>query len=501
MRRIACPITITIGVALLGGLTLAQEGVERGTLKAADADRGTVTITVLGKDRVFRVTRDTRVVGADGQPVGKPFDGQALAAGTTVAFKAEGGDPPALVGLRVLGGGGQADPAGEIRRATVKKLDPTKKTITLNVGGKDEDYLLTDDTLVLEATGNDLSEKLRSFKEGSVVQFKGGTRDGKPVVLGLRLFPAGGQPVPAMPRVDTSKLRPLTAMGGEKYQGFEGGLYPGGRIERPEGHEEAGRALAGRVVPLDEAGKPARDGKVVLLSVGMSNTTQEFSAFQRLAVADPDRNPSLVIVDGAQGGMTAARIKDPEDHASGTAYWGVVDQRLKAAGASREQVQVAWIKQADAGPTRGFPKYAQDLRDELRQVVLAMRKRFPNLKIVYLSSRTYGGYAKTRLNPEPYAYESGFSVRWLIEEQLKGDPALNFDPGKGEVVAPWLAWGPYLWANGETKNPDGLSYEESDFGGDGTHPSASGRRKVAERLLAFFKADATARPWFVRVRD
>ena len=65
-----------------------------GTLKATDADKGTVTIVVLGEDRVFRVTRDTRVVGADGRRVGKPFDGQMLAAGTAVAFKAGGGDPP-----------------------------------------------------------------------------------------------------------------------------------------------------------------------------------------------------------------------------------------------------------------------------------------------------------------------------------------------------------------------------------------------------------------------
>ena len=53
----------------------------------------------------------------------------------------------------------------------------------------------------------------------------------------------------------------------------------------------------------------------------MSNTTQEFSAFQRLAATDPDKSPSLVTVDGAQGGMTAARIKDPDDNASGTTYW------------------------------------------------------------------------------------------------------------------------------------------------------------------------------------
>jgi hypothetical protein len=196
--------------------------------------------------------------------------------------------------------------------------------------------------------------------------------------------------------------------------------------------------------------------------------------------------------------MTAFRIKDPGDNASGTKYWTIVDERLKAARATREQVQVAWIKQADAGPTSGFPKYAETLRDELRQVVQQMHRRFPNLKLVYLSSRTYGGYATMPLNPEPYAYASGFSVKWLIEVQLKGEKALNFDPKKGEVKAAWLSWGPYLWANGKTKNQDGLFYEPDDFGKDGTHPTPSGRAKVANQLLDFFKADATAKRWFLR---
>src|SRR5204863_8267561 len=160
---------------------------------------------------------------------------------------------------------------------------------------------------------------------------------------------------------------------------------------------------------LDSDGKPAAGGKVVLLSVGMSNTTQEFSTFKRIADSDRDKNPDLVLVDGAQGGMTAARIKDI-DKPDGAKYWDAVDQRLKAARVTREQVQVAWIKEADAGPNQGFPKYAQTLRDELRQIVRAMHVRFPNLKMVYLSSRTYAGWAKTPLNPEPYAYESGFSV-------------------------------------------------------------------------------------------
>ena len=197
-------------------------------------------------------------------------------------------------------------------------------------------------------------------------------------------------------------------------------------------------------------------------------------------------------------GRKAAAIQDPNDNGRGARYWSVVDERLKQAGVSREQVQVVWIKQADAGPSQGFPRYAQTLQAELARIVQIFPVRFPNAKLTYLSSRTYGGYATTTLNPEPYAYESGFAVKWLVEQQLQGDSALNFDPDKGSVKSPWLSWGPYFWANGGTKRADGFAYEASDFSGDGTHQSPSGQRKVGGLMLDFFKTDSTTRPWFLQ---
>jgi hypothetical protein len=126
-----------------------------------------------------------------------------------------------------------------------------------------------------------------------------------------------------------------------------------------------------------------------------------------------------------------------------------------------------------------------------------MRERFPNLKIAYLSSRTYAGYATSPLNPEPHAYETGFAVKWLIADQIAGKQELNYDVSKGPVVAPWCEWGPYLWADGTKADRDGLSYIRADYSGqDGTHPSPSGQLKVATRLMQFLKIDPTARSWF-----
>ena len=178
-----------------------------------------------------------------------------------------------------------------------------------------------------------------------------------------------------------------------------------------------------------------------------------------------------------------------------------MDQRILAAHVTAAQVQVVWLKQAEISPAQWgeFPAHAQVLRNDIAVILAKLATKFPNLRLAYLSSRIYAGYATTALNPEPYAYESAFSVRWLIESQVTNDPNLNYDPLKGVVKSPLLLWGPYLWADGIKPRPtDGLVWTRDDLGPDGTHPSTTGRRKVANMLLTFFKTDANAKQWFVK---
>lgn len=285
-------------------------------------------------------------------------------------------------------------------------------------------------------------------------------------------------------------LVPLIDMGTTRYQNQPGGLYPGGNT-LPAAHAAAGAAQARAVQPLDTTGAPNPAGKIVLVSIGMSNTTQEFSEFVRISDADPQRNPSVVVADLAQGGMDATKVAQP-DHV----FWTNALNRLTAMNLTAQQVQVAWLKEAVAGPTKPFPTSAQELRDLLAQIARNLKAKFPNIRICYVSSRIYAGYAGTTLNPEPFAYESGFSVKWLIENQIGGDPMLNFDPSRGSVVAPWLAWGPYLWADGTRPRSDGLIWECADLADDGTHPSAAGRAKVAVQLNDYFTTAPTATVWY-----
>ena len=298
----------------------------------------------------------------------------------------------------------------------------------------------------------------------------------------------------AHPAQTSTGAIPLTDLGKGKYKGEQGGLYPNGENTPPPAHLKAGLALAKSIVPLDRNGHPSADGKVVLMSIGMSNGTQEFRSFITLATAHrPELNPRLVIVDGAQSSQVASKIVDPN-----LPYWNTPLTQLKDAGVTPEQVQAIWIKEADMEPKEPFPTEVKKLQSELVTIVHHLHDKFPNTKLIYLSSRIYGGYSLRPLNPEPHAYETGFAVKWLIADQIAGKPELNYDPAKGPVRAAWLGWGPYIWADGVKPSKAGLVWTRDDLSPDGVHPSVQGREKVAKLLLAFFEKDPTTVSWFAK---
>ena len=255
------------------------------------------------------------------------------------------------------------------------------------------------------------------------------------------------------------------------------------KTHAPSAYEDAGVALGATVQPVDRDGKPSTSGKIVMISIGMSNTSREFSQFIRLADADARKNPSLVMIDAARNGAAATEIAVPFGD-----YWMHVDRQLQRCEISPAQVQVVWLKTALAREPRGFPENARLLQRTLRSIVEILRTKFPQLKLVYVSSRTYGGYSESDLSPEPIAYESAFAVKWLIEERIN-----NPSPDRS---IPWVSWGPYLWADGMTPRSDGLIWERSDFEPDGVHPSAQGALKVATKLFEFFENDPSAQHWF-----
>ena len=308
------------------------------------------------------------------------------------------------------------------------------------------------------------------------------------VLVGPLLF---GSALAADCSVTSVGFTPVNDLGTGTYLGFEGGLYPGGSNVRPLGHENDGVSIAQSIVARDSAGNPDAGGKYVLLSIGMSNTSREFTALIDRTAIDPDIDPNLVVVNGAQGGATAS---DWAELSNGV--WPGAEQRLAQQSVTANQVAVVWLKLAESAGGDTPAAHRVQLQQDIEATIRNLKVQFPNIELVYLSSRIYAGYASISLNPEPFAYETGFVVKWIIEKQLGGDATLNFDPDAGPVNAPWLSWGPYLWADGEIPRSDGLTWRCEDLDDDGTHPSDTGRQKVADRLLEFFKSDLTAREWY-----
>lgn len=293
------------------------------------------------------------------------------------------------------------------------------------------------------------------------------------------------------------------ASGGPEWR--QVGLYGSGQTTRPAAHDAAGRSIAESIVPID--------GRIVMVSIGMSNTYQEFGRFRMRAETDPSVNANLTIINGAQGSRPADVWDSPTD-----ATWDEVDQRLADAGLSPNQVQVAWIKHAVRSPMfppLDFPEHPETLQTILEDVIKALKIRYPNCVLAYVSSRTRAyNTNQAAQSPEPASYENGFAVQWMIERQIAGDADLRFEGA--DPPAPWLSWGPYFWtdgtgaAEGEPPSPydarsDGLIWTCADVDRDGVHPSpptpdpaeATGEFKVGDQLMAFFLTDATTTPWFL----
>ena len=280
---------------------------------------------------------------------------------------------------------------------------------------------------------------------------------------------------------------PLIDMSGtQTYKGQEGGLYDNGSNSVPSGLYQKVLEAASQIQPVN--------GKIGLISVGMSNVSQEFIDFQSKAEVDPEVSAAVVTVNGAQSGQSADKWVTPDP---GTNPWSVLASRISSSGLSNGQVQAVWLKQANRGTieTPGLED-ALEMKSNLAYIVKKLRTDYPAIKVIYVSSRIYAGYVgSAHSSIEPLAYESGFAFRWLIQDQMGVANAA----GTGEVDyvnAPVIVWGPYLWADDNIPRSDGLIWKCEDFEDDGGHPGPGAEAKVAQMLLNFFKTSPMAASWF-----
>ena len=294
---------------------------------------------------------------------------------------------------------------------------------------------------------------------------------------------------------------------GPPYMGTHpGGLYVGTNSV-PALHAWRYRALALEIEPLDRFGRPAPvgapgsgGGEIGFVGLGFSNGQNILKKFvlpvgTRRAVRDVN-----LCAPGADASILAN---------AGSAYWkSYVPMQLAAAGMDAKQVQVAWIVSGEQAPPVGvgFPANIVALQAQWVAIVQNALAVFPNLKIAYLDSPTYGGYNAAG-STEPWNYEQGYAVQGVIAQQIGGDPALapprpaNWPPpppGAPPPVpaAPLLLWGLCLWCDGLPRTWDGLDLIcPADVNFDGHHLSPRGSEKYAGFLSARLGGDVTAGVW------
>jgi hypothetical protein len=271
---------------------------------------------------------------------------------------------------------------------------------------------------------------------------------------------------------------------------------------------------------------------------------------------NPLVGPHVAVFNGAFGG----RVDITWDTVSGwyvnhtcpfTGYTGDrycnyqgVKQELQANGYSEKQVQAIFFKSANSDPDcdlmgkyfcgSGHIKDAYQAEVYLGNIMRylhcgplnsdgtctsTINPRYPNLQQVFLTSRIYGGWADGNnvtqsgttyyigcTSPEPFSYEEGFAVQRLIVAQINGT-ADNYSGNVDSNHAPWIDWGPYLWARNDQVRSDGLVWCDNNsnpsvcigqqdfrygdvnnfntYWGDLTHPTYKGLQKVANLLVNF----------------
>jgi len=310
--------------------------------------------------------------------------------------------------------------------------------------------------------------------------------------------------------------------------------------------------------------------------MGGDNVVQQSLIYQVYSPSTPLVGSHVAVFDGAFGQQALDRW-DPYDgfYASGGCTFAGTDaddsecnyERVKRDllnnGFSENQVQAIFMKAADPFPecdlahdtgcAPGEIADAYTAEQHLSDIMQYLRcckldennistgiSRYPNLQQVFITSRTYGGYANgltlppaagnaNCLNPEPFAYELGFSIQRLIVGQIDEDANVtDTDPYRNGTIpngsvkysgtpnqlggAIWFDWGPYLWANGTSPNSDGVFWCDSttrtntncsgaqDLGdfrygdltptftqyfGDHIHPTAQGAQIVANELVCW----------------
>lgn len=292
---------------------------------------------------------------------------------------------------------------------------------------------------------------------------------------------------------------PLNEMGTHRYYGFIGGFYPLGSNVPTGQYAKDLDSINRTVTGLDTAGiQRPRGGQIVIAAVGACLSGAPVMGM-RYREGDSNTVTNTNYVNFEFGGTSYDQISNPN-----SGFWQHVVTKIVEQNTTYKQVQMAWIVSEDSTTVTDFPDRALIAKENLKSAIRMLKVKFPNLKILYFLGRPYtwdstyihtGGEGKIKnlrsRNPAPY--HQGWAEKWVLEDQINGDPGLNY---KGpNAVAPILTWGFYEWTNKTRPNLDGFQWKPNDTS-DGLHPNNQGKEKMAKYLWNFFYHDPYTAVWF-----
>src|SRR5207245_582153 len=103
--------------------------------------------------------------------------------------------------------------------------------------------------------------------------------------------------------------------------------------------------------------------------------------------------------------------------------------------------QAVWMKEADAMPKEDFPVEPKRMQEELVRVLHILHNKFPEDRLSFQPDlRRMGGVAA---EPGAACVRGRLLGEVADRRPDRRKPELNYDPAKGAVQSPWIAWGPY----------------------------------------------------------
>lgn len=237
---------------------------------------------------------------------------------------------------------------------------------------------------------------------------------------------------------------------------------------------------------LADTGQPTItpvDSLVVVLCIGMMESAGGCADFTARITSHwvNERASNVFVVNCGQAGFGIESWMDPDfDRLLWEPCLYLLQQWF---GLRDRHVTILYshvASETDTSGGAGLPAYPDPesgffkMKENLTTFTKRLPHFLPNLKAVYLSSRTYGGFSTRGEGAphEPDSYEEGHALNSWISENARS----------GRI---WYGWGAYQWApaceSGITNGQE-ICYYRDDYRANGFSPSASGRGKMSWQM-------------------